>query len=64
VRELSSYEVWHSGYHEHRLRDVEDLHSQALYIANNPSRKNYAEYPHVHTAAVYQNRVDPLPKNL
>jgi len=61
VRELSSHEVWHTGYHEHRIRDTEDLHNQVLYIADNPSRKNYMEYPHVHTAAGYQNRVDFLP---
>jgi putative transposase len=64
VRELTSAEVWHSGYHEHRIRDADDLYNQALYIANNPSRKNYAEYPHVHSAAGYQNRVDPLPAML
>lgn len=59
--ELTSHEIWHSGYHEHRIRDADDLHNQTLYIANNPSRGKYPDYPHVHTAAAYQTRIDPLP---
>ena len=61
VRQLSAYEVWNSGYHEHRIRDSEDLQNQKRYIAGNPSRKNYADYPHVHTAPAYIDRIDPLP---
>jgi hypothetical protein len=40
---------------------VNDLHNQVLYIANNPSRKNFTEYAHVHTAATYFARIDPVP---
>ena len=58
VREQSSGEVWHSGYHEHRIRDDEDFRNQSLYIANNPTRKRYADYPHVHTAEAYAGRLD------
>lgn len=61
VRDLNSYEVWHSGCHEHRIRDIEDLRNQALYIANNPSRKGYADYPHVHTAIAHLSHIDPFP---
>lgn len=61
VRELSFSEIWKSGYHEHRIRDIDDLRNQALYIADNPSRKGYAEYPHVYTTAAHLPRIDPLP---
>ena len=62
ARDLTSYEVWHSGYHEHRIRDAEDLHNQIRYIANNPSTKNCADYPHVHTAPAYISRIDSPPE--
>jgi putative transposase len=61
TRSQSSSAIWHSGYHEHRIRDTEDLRNQTLYIANNPSRKSYADYPYVHTAATYIARLDPPP---
>ena len=38
-------EVWHSGYHEHRIRDFNDFEAQKHYIAQNPTRKNYTDYP-------------------
>ncbi len=53
VREQSPGEVWHSGYHEHRIRDEDDYRAQKQYIANNPVRKRLLEYPHVHTNAKY-----------
>jgi putative transposase len=49
IRLQSPGEIWHTGYHEHRVRDLEDFHAQKQYIANNPTRKNYADYPHMHT---------------
>jgi len=52
ARDQSPGEIWHSGYHEHRIRDVSDFQGQKQYIANNPSRKQYADYPHVHTRAM------------
>ena len=54
--------IWHPGYHEHRIRDFEDFQSQKQYITNNPTRKNYSDYPHIHTA--YENRLDPIPAHL
>ncbi|HWZ00238.1 MAG TPA: transposase [Edaphobacter sp.] len=49
VRKQSTGEIWHTGYHEHRVRDADDFNSQLLYIQNNPARKQYQDYPHVHT---------------
>jgi putative transposase len=41
--------VWQAGFHDHRLRDGEDLRAQARYIAFNPVRRGLvatpAEYP-------------------
>jgi putative transposase len=54
--------VWHSGYHDHRIRDEDDFHAQLLYIANNPARKRLQDYPHVHTAPRYSSQLDVVPK--
>ena len=59
VRTLFPGEVWHSGYHEHRIRDAADMAAQKQYIANNPVRKNYPDYPHVHTR--YVDLIDATP---
>ncbi|HEX3967821.1 MAG TPA: transposase [Edaphobacter sp.] len=50
VRQQSPGEIWHTGYHEHRIRDLQDFEAQKQYIANNPIRKGHTNYPHVHTA--------------
>jgi putative transposase len=57
ARQQSLKEIWHSGYHEHRIRDADDFNNQFLYIQNNPSRKQYEDYPHVHTK--FLDRLDP-----
>lgn len=62
VREQSPGEIWHTGYHEHRIRDAEDFDNQLRYIANNPERKQYGNYPHVHTR--YLDRLDPIQNDL
>ena len=59
VRQQSPGEIWHSGYHDHRIRDEDDFNNQLRYIANNPSRKYYEDYPHVHTR--HSDRIDPMP---
>ena len=59
VRAFFPGEVWHPGYHEHRVRDGADFEAQKLYIANNPPRKNYPNYPHVHTR--YVDLIDATP---
>jgi putative transposase len=62
VRNQSAGEIWHSGYHDHRIRDADDFCHQLLYIANNPISKHYENYPHVHTK--YSDRIDPIPTYL
>jgi putative transposase len=62
VREQFKGEVWNPGHHEHRLRDAGDFEAQKQYIANNPSRKNHADYAFVHTK--YEGRIDAMPDHL
>jgi putative transposase len=62
VRQQSPGEIWHSGYHEHRIRDFQDFNNQLLYIQSNPTRRQYEDYPHVHTG--YLDRIDPIPNYL
>ncbi len=62
VRKQFPGEVWHAGYHEHRIRDLDDFEAQKHYIAQNPTRKNYADYPHIHTR--HSNSLDPTPQHL
>ena len=42
--------VWQPGYYDHRIRQEEDLHAQARYIQQNPSRSGLIapgeRYPH------------------
>src|SRR5260221_7560860 len=58
AREHTRSEIWHSGYHEHRIRDADDFKNQPVYIGNNPIRKQYEDYPHVHTR--YMDRIDSI----
>ncbi len=51
VRKQYIGKVWQPSYHAHRVTDPEDYNNQLLYIANNPTRKNYSSYPYVHTNA-------------
>ena len=59
IRQQFEGEVWHPGHHEHRIRVHADYINQLTYIANNPIRKNYLDYPHVHTH--HPANVDPPP---
>jgi len=53
VRQQSPGEIWHSGYHEHRIRDADDFKAQKQYIANNPSRKKFPHSrPHSHECSL------------
>ncbi len=54
--------IWHTGHHEHRIRDAADYTTQLTYIANNPTRKHYEHFPRVHTA--YASLLDPRPPHL
>ena len=62
VRKEFAGEVWQEDYHAHRVTDGEDFWNQLGYIANNPKRKNLAEYPHVHTAEAHRSRLDVPPE--
>jgi putative transposase len=62
ARQQSPGEIWHSGYHEHRIRDADDFNNQLRYIANNLARKQYEGYPHIHTC--YLDRLNPIPDSL
>ena len=55
-------EVWHIGYHDHRIRDFNDYTNQLAYIAANPIRKHLENYPHVHTNELYRAKLDPQPQ--
>jgi putative transposase len=50
VRANHSGTVWQVGYHAHRITNADDYYSQREYIANNPIRRGWADYPHVHTS--------------
>jgi putative transposase len=62
ARQHFAGEIWHSGYHEHRIRDADDFKKQLTYIGSNPARKQYEDYPHVHTR--YLDLIDPIPPHL
>jgi putative transposase len=62
ARQQTSAEIWHSGYHEHRIRSDDDFKNQLTYIENNPARKHYEDYPHVHTK--YLEHIDTTPNHL
>ena len=60
-RNQSLGEIWHSGYHEHRIRDAADFEAQLHYIANNPARKQLPDYTYVHTNLIFAGTLDSLP---
>jgi len=62
IREDFKSEVWQRGFHEHRIRDLDDFINQRHYIAMNPSRKNWDSYEYVHTHQL--ERLDEAPEYL
>jgi putative transposase len=56
--------IWQDGYHEHRIRDAIDYTHQLQYIADNPNRKNYSGFSHVHTTPEYHHLLDRIPDHL
>jgi putative transposase len=62
IRNEHKSPIWQDDYHEHRIRDQEDFHNQLLYIANNPARRQFKDYPHVHTNTA--SPLDPTPPHL
>jgi putative transposase len=65
ARALTSSEIWHTGHHEHRIRDLADYANQLRYIANNPSAEDLAsDYPYVHIHAQHASPLDSAPESL
>ncbi|WP_182277405.1 transposase [Granulicella sp. 5B5] len=65
ARTLTQKEIWHSGYHEHRVRDITDYDHQLRYIANNPPAARLPmDYLYVHTHPESAACVDPCPSRL
>ena len=62
IRDQFKGEVWHSGHHEHRIRDREDFENQQGYIARNPERRHLTDHPYVHTK--WPAQIDPMPSHL
>ena len=63
ARTLTQREIWHSGYHEHRVRDLLDYGNQLRYIANNPPGARLPKnYLYVHTHPEHAAWVDPCPQ--
>jgi len=62
IRKSFTGEVWQDGYHAHRLTDAHDYIHQLLYIANNPTRKNIQDHPHIHLH--HTHLLDPTPEHL
>lgn len=62
ARAVTQKEIWHTGYHEHRVRDLRDYDNQLRYIANNPAAARLREeYAFVHTHARWQSFLDLCP---
>jgi putative transposase len=65
ARTLTQKEIWQSGYHEHRVRDLLDYENQLRYIANNPPADRLPEdYLYVHTHPEHKETMDPCPSRL
>ena len=65
ARALTSTDIWHTGHHEHRIRDLADYTNQLRYIANNPSAAGLvANYSYVHIHAKHAGSLDPTPAQL
>lgn len=59
VRKQYTGVVWQPGYFAHHMTDNNDYAAQIGYIANNPVRKGYVDYPYVHTTGAW--KFDPSP---
>ena len=59
VRKQYAGDVWQDGYFAHRVTDDDDYRNQLTYIANNPLRKGYVDYPWVHSTGAW--RLDEPP---
>jgi hypothetical protein len=65
ARTITPKEIWHTSYHEHRIRNYEDYDNQLRYIANNPASAQLAnDYRYVHTHPDHASLLDPFPQQL
>jgi len=65
ARTLTQKEIWHTSYHEHRIRDYEDYDNQLRYIANNPpAAKLASNYLYVHTHPERAASLNSYPEHL
>lgn len=60
VRKQYSGPVWQDGYYSHRVLTEDDFTGQLGYIATNPERRQYVDYPYVHTRFVDRLSLRPL----
>lgn len=61
ARKYCAGEIWQDSYHAHRVVDHEDFRNQLLYIANNPLRRRFTDFPYVHTHRAYASSLDIPP---
>jgi len=54
-------EIWQRGFHEHRVRDLEDYVRHMNYIACNPEARGMRSYAFVFAAG---SRLDAVPEHL
>ena len=65
IRTITQKEIWHTGYHEHRVRDLSDYDHQLSYMANNPPASHLPKsYLYVHTHPAHASSIDPCPQHL
>jgi len=55
-------EIWQQGFHQHRVRDLEDFRNQLKYIAQNPQKRGLQDYAFVHTRSL--ERLDAISGHL
>ena|SRR6185437_8050064 len=65
ARKFTPKDIWHTGYHGHRIRDLNDFDNQLRYIANNPPAARLPQhYPYVYTHPNHVTLVDTCPAHL
>jgi putative transposase len=62
----SNMEVWQKGFSDHRIRDASDYRLHAVYVRENPVRKNLCERAeeYEYSSASGRYEVDPAPQGL
>jgi putative transposase len=57
----SRIEIWQKGFHEHRIRNVEDYIQHQEYIAKNPEQRGLRDYRYMQTKG---SGLDGMPGHL